>query len=273
MTNLYDMKKKYAFVLTAAMGLFMVQEAFTNSGGSPSGHSGSPASNNNSCNRAGCHNGPNASGQTVNITTNIPSNGFSENSIYQITVTANNNGSGTNRMGFMASVESSTGHTGAISVSNSSTTRKAGSFITHTSSGINGSGGVNSWTFDWDSEQSPDQSTVYAAVNFTNQNGTTSGDVIVNQSLSLDKNLGIGIAEAQIQKVSAYPNPALDLLTVASSSPLKVPFEALSADGRCFQLEAQALDAQHYEVQVEALPAGIYILQDQAGNQLRFTKQ
>lgn len=267
------MKKKYLFVLTAALGLFVVQDAYTNSGGAPTGASGSPASNGNGCDRPGCHNGPAAAGQTVSISTDIPSTGFMEDSVYSITITADNNGTGTDRMGFSASVESASGHEGTIQVSNSSRTRKTGNYITHTSSGISGTSGVNTWTFDWDAEQAPDQTTVYTAVNFANQNGNTSGDVIVTQSLSLNKGSGIGLGEFEVQKLAAYPNPANDQLFVAGSTDLKAPFTAFTADGKSFEIEAVEQNDKHWELNVSSLPAGIYVLSDQGGNQVRFTKQ
>lgn len=265
------MKKKYVFVLTAALGIFMVQDAYTNSGGAPSGN-GSP-SNGASCDRAGCHNGPAVAGQTVSISTNIPANGFKEDSIYQITISANNNGSGTDRMGFAATVESASGHEGTIIVSDASNTQKIGTRITHTFAGISGSGGQNSWTFDWNAGQAPDQTTVYTAVNFANQNGSTSGDVIISQSFALNKNLGIGMEEVALNKIAAYPNPAIDLLTVSSSTKLSGPFKVLSTDGKSMPIEALEQAANHWELEVGHLPSGLYILSDNAGNQIRFTKQ
>lgn len=267
------MKKKYLLLLSLGLSLFLAHDAYTNSGGAPSGSSGSPASNNNGCNRAGCHSGPATSGQTVSISTNIPASGFKADSIYEITITANTNGSGTDRMGFMASVESPSGHEGSISVSNASRTKKAGSYITHTSSGISGSAGVNSWTFDWNAGQAPDQTTVYTSVNFANQNGTTSGDVIVNQTLSLDKNLGIGTPEFAVLKVTAYPNPATDFIFVAANEALVAPFTVWASDGKSFQVEAEAQDAQHYRLDVNHLATGLYTLRDAAGHQVRFRKQ
>lgn len=267
------MKKKYAFVVTLAMGLFIAQKAISFSGGAPSGSSNSPTSNNTSCDRAGCHNGPNAAGQTVTISTDIPTDGFLEDSVYTITITAATNGaSGSNRIGFAASVESPSGHEGRIVVTNSGLTQKVGSQITHTSSGNTGSGGTITWNFDWDAETAPDQSTLYAAVNFTNQNGSTSGDVIVNQTLAFDKNLSIGQEELQVKQLSAYPNPANDQLTLASSEVLEGPFTLWSADGKQFKVEASPLDTQHWTLDLSSIPAGFYIVKDQVGHQVSISK-
>lgn len=266
------MKKNYAFLLTFAMAIFIAQKAFTFSGGAPTSTSNSPTSN-GSCDRAGCHNGPTASGQTVTISTDIPTDGFLEDSVYTITITAAQNGaSGSNRIGFAASVESTSGHEGNIQVTNSGLTQKVGSQITHTSSGITGSGGTITWNFDWDAQSAPDQTTVYAAVNFTNQNGSTSGDVIVNQTLALDKNLTIGQQEIAVHKLAAYPNPAKEQLTLASTEVLEGPFTLWSVEGKQFKVEATPLDAQHWNLDLSTVPTGFYIVKDQAGHQVSISK-
>jgi len=176
-------------------------------------------------------------------------------------------------MAFMASVESTSGHEGTLSISDPARTRMSGSYVTHTSSGITGAGGQISWTFDWDAGQAPDQSMVYAAVNFSNQNGTTSGDVIVNQSLALDKNLGIGTPELAISKITAYPNPSTDYLILASDQALEGPFQVMGVNGQMIELEAEFVDAQHVRLHVEDLARGIYLLKDGSANQIRFQKQ
>lgn len=267
------MKKKYLLYLSLGLSVFLVQDAFTNSGGAPNGSSGSPASNGNGCNRTGCHNGPSASGQTVNITTTIPSSGFKEDSIYQITITADNNGSGSDRIAFSASVESASGHEGTITVTDAARTQKIQNYITHTFSGNNGSNGVNTWSFEWNAGQAPDQTTVYTSVNFANQNGTTSGDVIVNQSLALNKNLGIGIESVELVKVAAFPNPATDYVYLSSNQPLKMPILATAVNGQVHELETQVMDAQHYQLSLLGLESGVYIIKDAAGHQVRIHKQ
>ena len=266
------MKKKHLYLLTTCMGLFVAQDAFTNSSGSPSGHSGSPASNNNTCGRSGCHSTGSKTTETINISTNIPASGFLEDSVYSVTITANNGGTGTNRMGFMASVEGPAGHEGSITVSDASRTKKAGSYLTHTFSGLSGSNGQNIWSFDWNAGQAPDQSTVYVAVNFANNNGTTSGDVIVTESLTLSKGSGIGINEIKSIKYAAYPNPASQKLTVAGPD-FEGPYTLYAADGSLVSsLELDSRDGQHYSFNVSHLKAGIYLLKDSQGHSLRFSK-
>lgn len=266
------MKKKYFYALSTAMALFIAQDAFTNSGGSPSGHSGSPASNNNSCARSGCHSSGTAAGQTITISSDIPAAGFMEDSTYTITVTADNGGASSNRMGFMASVESVSGHTGSIQVTDAARTKKAGSYLTHTFSGLSGSNGQNIWDFEWDAQQSPDQITVYVAVNFSNNNGTTSGDVILTETLVLSKASGIGLSEIKKAQLVAYPNPANDILTVAGSD-FEAPYVLINRAGqKVKQIETIRREGQHWAFSVADLSPGLYIIQDSEGRGLRFTK-
>ncbi len=266
------MKKKYLYFLSTALVVFMAQDAFTNSGGSPAGNSGSPASNGNTCGRAGCHGGASQSSQNITITTDIPAAGFMEDSVYTIDITANTGGASSNRMGFMASVESSTGHTGGIQITDASRTKKAGSYITHTFSGISGSAGENAWSFDWDAAQSPDQSTVYVAVNFSNNNGTTSGDAIVTESLILNKASGIGLEEVSTARLSAYPSPAQAQLTVAANE-LEAPYRIYDLQGKVVkEFSAVASEGKHWYFDVADLQEGIYLFKDSAGRLVRFAK-
>lgn len=266
------MKKKYLYFLSTVLALFIAQDAFTNSGGSPSGHSGSPASNNNSCARSGCHSSGTAAGQTIAISTDIPAAGFMEDSTYTITITADNGGASSNRMGFMASVESMSGHTGSIQVSDAARTKKAGSYLTHTFSGLAGSNNQNVWAFNWDAQQSPDQSTVYVAVNFTNNNGTTSGDVVLTETLVLSKASGIGLQELKSSRLVAYPNPATDQLTIAGQD-FEGPYTISNMTGqRVRDIQALSREGQHWTFDISDLETGMYLIQDSEGRGLRFTK-
>jgi hypothetical protein len=271
------MKKKYfTLSLIAGITFFLGQSAYTNSGGAPGGHSGSPASNGNTCARAGCHNGgPAAAAQTVTISTDIPATGFIENTTYSITIDGDDGVGNTSVIAFQASVESSSGHAGAVSVSNANTTRKIGDFITHTFSGIGATGGQNSWSFDWNSGTAPDQTTVYAAVNFANGNSGTSGDVIVAETLVLTKDVSIGVGEITTQKLAAYPNPAKEQMTVATSVVEDQPLQIFNMQGKMVQeINTTAkVDNHHWTVSVVNLSPGSYLLRTGSGQTLTFQKK
>jgi hypothetical protein len=270
------MKKRYfAYSLALVAGLFISQKALTFSSGAPAGSSGSPASS-GSCGRSGCHGGPSATNQSISFNTNIPTSGFIENTDYNITISANDGGTGASQIGFMASVESPSGHVGAINVTNSNRTRKAGAFITHTFSGLSTSNGQNSWSFDWNSGTAPDQSKIYVSVNYANGNGGTSGDVIVTDEFTLTKDNTISLEEiTATTRTAAYPNPTNGPLTIACPKPIKAPLELYDLRGGLIakSLHARIIDAQHWELSLADLEAGIYLIKDQAGQQIRIVKQ
>tara|TARA_R110002050_G_scaffold136928_1_gene260264 strand:+ start:21903 stop:22718 length:816 start_codon:yes stop_codon:yes gene_type:complete len=263
------MKKNYLlFTLSFALSAFIVTDAFTNSSGAPSGNSGGPNGNNNTCARAGCHNGPSASSQTISITTTIPATGFKEDSVYQISIMADNGGTGTNEMGFSASVESAAGFEGNIVITDPTDTKKIGSYITHTSAGRNGATGGNMWAFDWDAGQAPDQTTVYVAVNFSDNTGSTNGDVIVTNNLVLNKAAsGIGIDERATVALSIYPNPVQDLFVLSANSNLEAPFKVMDLSGKLVLNlgEGERMEQNHFRFDVSELAKGTYILSDSQG--------
>ena len=262
------MKKNYlVLTLSAALSIFIVNDAFTNSSGAPTGASGGPNASNNTCARSGCHNGPSASSQTISVSSDIPSAGFKEDSIYQITVVADNGGSGTNEIGFSASVETATGFAGTIQITDATNTRKTGNYITHTSGGRNGTNGINTWVFDWNAGQAPDQSTVYVAVNFSNNTGTTSGDIIATQNLSLSKASSIGVDEFTSVALSIYPNPVQDRFVLNANADLKAPFTIKDLSGKTIKNlgSGERVADNHFSFNVAELAKGTYILSDSQG--------
>ena len=173
--------------------------AFTWSSQAPANANGSPASNGNTCANPNCHSGPAVSDQTVSISTNIPASGFVGNTDYTITVTADRGMSTASTSGFSVSVESGAGSEGTLSLgaNNNVTLTGMNEFATHNSDQAF-SGGQSVWTFNWNSgSNTPDGTIIYTAVNFANNNGMASGDVIVTETLTLTKDGGnISVAEA-----------------------------------------------------------------------------
>lgn len=266
--------KHYAWTGAAMLLLFTAQQAITNSSGAPQGRTGSPASNGQTCNNGGCHSGPAASGESVTIATDIPPSGFEEQDDYQITITGDDGGRNLTKMGFQASVESGNGHEGSLS-STSGNTQIAGDYITHTSSGTSASGGQKSWSFDWNSGAAPDQTVIYAAVNFTNNNGLNSGDVVVTNSLTLSKDPTMDLEQAKLPRLEVFPNPASKRLTLATETPVKGPLRITDIQGRLIREVASSAkdDAHHWTISVEDLAAGTYLLQTPRGATGVFRKE
>lgn len=167
-------------------------------------------------------------------------------------------------MGFQASIESASGFEGSLSAPGGDVkTVGAGNYVTHTTSGISVSGGTRTWSFVWNSGTAPDQTTVYVAVNFANSNGTTSGDAIETEQLVLSKDMGVSIAEAELNPASLFPNPATDYIRFEGS-------EKLEGEVRIFDLKGQLVrvipgDQLADKISLNDIRDGVYVVSDEGG--------
>ena len=174
-----------------------------------------PKSNSNTCSTSYCHGGPSASSETISISSNIPSDGFTANTDYSITVTSKSNGASVAKMGFESSIESLGQHQGIISGVSGVSQVKSTNFITHTSGSNLPSAGEKSWSFIWNSGSSPDSVIVYAAGIFANGNNAPSGDVLLLNTQTLKKNT-LSVGEELINPLIIYPNPANNYINLAN---------------------------------------------------------
>ena len=199
---------KKTLLIAALFGI--VTYSYTNSGGSPSGRSGSPASGGQTCTT--CHGGGSASGSEV-VSISFDSDTIVAGSTASVTISANSGGSST-KIGMMASVENASGS--LITPTNLGTgTKLVSNYVSHTSSGTSASGGSRDWTFDVATDaSSPDSLILYTAINFTNSNGTTSGDYVITESQTLYINNNVGLEEQDRVALTVGPNPATTFLHI-----------------------------------------------------------
>ncbi len=256
------MKKSYSLLTAICVCLFLSFEALTNASGAPAGRSGSPASGGNTCASAGCHNGPAVSTQSISISSDIPSSGFVENTDYTITVQLDAGATGVTRTGFQASVESGAGHEGTITTGGNAEVRLSGLYVTHNSSGTAAVGNMKTYTFQWNSGTAPDQTTVYVAANFANNNGGTGGDVILTETTVLSKESGISLNEPQDIAVKMYPNPASEMVHLENVPTEVNALYLLNLKGqRLSTFTADTyLNAGVWTLPLETLPAGQYFI-------------
>lgn len=249
-----------AGVVTAC--LLISHRAMTFTSGAPQGRNGSPAST-ASCAGGGCHSGPGAGSQNITISTDIPAAGFDANTNYTITVTADDGGSGISKMGFQASVEGSMGSEGLLSTGGNSNLQKTGNYITHRTGGTPATGGMRTWTFDWDSQSADDGATIYVAVNFSNSNSNAGGDIILLDQLVLDKASGIGIGENESERLNIYPNPAVDVIRISDLDPHVAEINVFDLTGKkllSFGNEYK-VSAHDWEFSIDGLTPGTYMVQ------------
>ena len=168
-------------------------------------------------------------------------------------------GGASNKVGFMASVEDASGnHVDMISTSDAGA-QVIGKYVTQTSSGLAVSNDSIDWNFEFTDNTGVDSLIVYVAVNFTNGNGTTSGDYVKTATRTIYADQAFSVGERSTSSLKAYPNPATDRLVVEAEGLVRV--RLYSTTGRFLQLTEEApVVANRVELNTSKLPAGAYIL-------------
>ncbi len=186
-------RKIIALSLTITLITIFVGAIFnnghTNSSGAPNGFSGSPGDAGNTCAVSGCHSGITVGIKSNVFTSNIPSDGYVPGTTYTITATARSIPS-RNTFGFQISPQTNAGVlVGTMIATNAGTKLTgAGKYLTHNSSGITGSNGVKSWSFNWVAPSTGSGSvTFYGVFNHANGNGGTSGDSIFKSTFIVNE--------------------------------------------------------------------------------------
>lgn len=257
--------KKFALLL-ALIGI--VNYSYTNSGGSPGGKSGSPASNGQTCSGGYCHGGGSPNGnELIDIKVDVtPAAGMSNYSdtirdSIQTMVYLDVSAAGSSKIGFSASIEDASGnHIGTLATPSSSNTKIVSSdFVTHKNSSTAVSNNAINWVWDWNTGDIGDSVIIYVAVNYTNGNGTTSGDYVVTASKTLYPGLVMGQSENQIgSALKVYPSPATDYINVNAEGLKEV--RLYSTIGRFLSMDQSWSAVGNDQFDVSRLPRGNYIL-------------
>lgn len=257
--------KKFA-LLFALIGI--VNYSYTNSGGSPGGKSGSPASNGQTCSGGYCHSGGSPNGnELIDIQVDVtPTAGMSNYSdtirdSIQTQVYLSVAAAGSSKIGFSASMEDASGnHIGMLSTPSNTNTKIASSdYVTHKSSSTAVSNNAINWVWDWNTGDIGDSVIIYVAVNYTNNNGTTSGDYVVTETKTLYPGLVMGGAENEIRSaLKVYPSPATDHLSVKAEGLQEI--RLYNTLGRFLNMDQSWNASGNDQFDVSQLPRGNYIL-------------
>lgn len=254
-------------------GIFIGHQAISNASGSPGNLTGSPASNGTTC-ATSCHTGGTVSGETVTITSDIPSTGFEENTEYTITITANNGGGTLNKAGFEASVEEGGSYQGTLTADMSGTKLVASNNGVSHSTPATLSNGSTTWTFKWNSGMSPDGTVVYAAVNFVNGDGGFTGDVTQTGTLTLNKE-SISLSENWLEEFAVYPNPANERIVVKAQLLEQNNITIALHDLTGKEIKSLSTSSTLYvqeEIELDNIKSGIYILSLTSGENVSHQK-
>jgi len=261
------MKKIYQLALILFIPLAALLLAYTD--GPPAGNTGSPLDGQDCTD---CH-PPGPATQVPNwISSTIPLEGYTPGENYTVTVTAQDIAA--EKMGFQITSETASAKTGAFIITDATRTQLTTStVVSHTSAGTAVTGVPNSWSMDWTAPVSGTGAvTFYVAVNVTNANGATSGDMIYTSSLNVPES-NIGIAELYANKVGQiYPNPATDHINI--SLPNNAEIKVYDISGR--EVLSMANSTKIASINISHLDQGIYhvhILSDGVNTTRSFVKQ
>jgi hypothetical protein len=256
-----------SFAFLAIAGTLFVQapSAHSSTGGAPNAATGSPADN-RTCASSGCHSGS-ASPRAGMITANIPVLGYIPGETYTITVSATQ--AGINKWGFQASPQNSSGTLlGTLVNTDNARTQLTGSgkYITHRSAGNAGSGS-NSWSFDWIAPSAgTGEVTFYTAVNASNGNGATSGDVILTDVLTIQEDATASSGSLSASQIfGVYPNPAEGSNLYLKGVNSMDTYQIRDLGGRVL-LSGQFETAEaSNSIDISRLEKGIYLIQTKDG--------
>lgn len=243
--------------------------AHTNPDGSPNGRTGSPGDGGNTCAISGCHTGFTVGTKSNVFTSNIPVEGYTPGTKYTITATARSSAN-RNTFGFQVSPQTNAGVLVGTMTSTSAGTKLTGGgkYLTHTQSGLTGSGGVKSWSFDWTAPVAgTGDVTFYGSFNHANGNGGTSGDSIFKATYVIkEKAVSIGINNDDLSNLgfTIYPNPASNYVYIKNDKGVVYnSIEVYDLSGKLIyklnEEEEINLDLQ-FKLNLNNLEKGLYLI-------------
>lgn len=270
------MTKRFTlFTIPLIAGIVLLQSSgnmvHSNAAGAPAGNTGSPADN-FTCARSGCHSGTASVSGTQLISSNIPASGYVPGTRYTITASI----TGSNKFGFQISPQSASGALqGTLLITNTSATKIVSSkYVTHTSGGNSGTGGMRSWSFDWVAPAAGTGSvTFYGAFNIANGNNASSGDQILTNTMTVNENVTIGISEIGTQvAATVYPNPVTNRANFEFElvNPAEGSIQIMDAAGRIISHQEMEMHAGKQTVGLDVSPewpSGLYKIVLSAGDQ------
>jgi hypothetical protein len=244
------------------VGILSIGNLNSQPNGAPEPASGGPAEGGVTCIK--CHDGT-ATTVTDRMTTNIPTEGYTPGTTYNVTVSF----SGTGRKGFMFSAQNAGGTFKGTPISGTGSQVTSTNYITH-SAAINSTAAT--WTFQWIAPAAgTGDVNLYGAFAVTKANTT-------KQVITVKEKVNTGINEiAKEIALSSYVNNIEKSLTVAFNlkQQAHVKLTLVNYNGQiCEQLHSGDLTsgAQQYTSSTQHLNAGVYFVKAQVGTQTYFQK-
>lgn len=199
--------RKLILSILGVLPFLFIMEAFntdvhSSTSGSPAGYTGSPLEfGGRTCgSNGGCHGGGTTNQPSI-ITHNIPACGYIPGETYSITITATF--AGRSKFGFQFSAQNATtGATAGTIITNGTINLiSSGRYANHVGTSTSGNGS-RSWTFQWTAPSTGVGNIgFYAAVNCTNSNNSSSGDIIFNTSVIISQATPLVLSSSAVPEI------------------------------------------------------------------------
>lgn len=214
------MKKSYLiYAFGIILGTAFLNNLVSNSGGAPSGRTGSPIDT-GTCNAAGCHNSftLNSGAANLSLFSNIPATGYVPGSTYTVNINLTEQGKG--KFAFQASAYSpdANANVGAVSLLNSTETKinpGVGNYVTHTSMGTAATD-TKDWSFDWTAPNpGAGEVTFFASGLVADGGGSPANDHVYNVTTTVIQGPGVSVDPIQETfQAKVYPTLVEEFLFV-----------------------------------------------------------
>lgn len=255
-----------------------VNTTYSKVGGAPAKVAGGPAESSKTCAKSGCHTGKPVQTVAGLITSNIPNTGYIPGTTYTITATAN--GPGHTKFGFEVSPQNTSGqYKGTLIVTNTRQTKIVSTnYITHKSNGTSGNG-IKSWSFNWKAPSAGSGPvTFYGAFNYSNNNGSESGDSIKTSTLYVvESPFKMGdeteTAPQEMVSVKAYPNPFAGTaqLYLTTTDQSEVNWDVYSLNGQLIEHHEHVLTNTIIDIG-NNWNEGVYLIRVQSADGIKTLK-
>jgi hypothetical protein len=228
----------YSFVL--------VLNAFTLGG--PQGNTGSNTDGGRTCGNSTCHNI--ASTGSVEITTNIPLEGYTPGQTYSVTVSGDQSSS--SKYGFQLMIEDQANNSQGTLISGVNS-KLVGGYITHENASNNTNG---EWSFEWVAPlQGTGSVTFYSTMIAANNGSGSSGDELFTGNILISENIISNVNEEVDKNVRIYPTVVGNSFTVENA--LGKVVDVYSLNGQLIKKENILSEKQ--QVNLETNP-GVFLV-------------
>lgn len=242
--------------IASICALFFIGLGSNSNSSAPAGYTGSPADGKTCGTNGGCHGG----GTTLDnnmITTDIPSDGYTPGTEYNVTVTVAQ--AGIVKFGFSFSAQKDDG-TELGSLTEGTGTSKNGKYMSHKPTTTSGTDS-KSWAFKW---TAPAKGTgdvkFYAVGNASDNMSNTTSDKIYNSTATFKEKSGSedpsSITEVTRSTISIYPNPAQNSTWISIDKPETLTI--LNLSGKAMKL--LEVEAGQTEIDLSDLDYGVYYI-------------